>query len=70
MATYKATVYRTVTQSIDVKFEGMPSTQFDAPGALDLWVKSQAEDLVGNGDGLAWKDEGSELLRLFDWTET
>ena len=51
---YKTTVYRTITQSIEIEVES------DAPKKIS-WVKMSAEDLAAEESEQNWKDEGWEF---------
>lgn len=60
---YKATIYRVLTQSIEVEVEApwydIPNLT-GAPNRL-LWVKTAAEDIAAEESDHDWKDEGWEF---------
>ena len=57
---YKTTVYRTITQSIEVEVEAPWRSQTRPPTGL-AWVKMTAEDMAAEESDHDWKDEGWEF---------
>ena len=57
---YKTTVYRTITQSIEVEVEAPWRSQTRPPTGL-MWVLMQAEDLAAEESNHDWRDEGWEF---------
>ena len=57
---YKTTVYRTITQSIEVEVEAPWRSQTRPPPGL-MWVRMQAEDLAAEESNHDWRDEGWEF---------
>lgn len=57
---YKTTVYRTITQSIEVEVEAPWRSQTRPPTGL-MWVRMQAEDLAAEESNHDWRDEGWEF---------
>ena len=57
---YKTTVYRTITQSMEVEVEAPWRSQTRPPTGL-MWVRMQAEDLAAEESNHDWRDEGWEF---------
>ena len=57
---YKTTVYRTITQSIEVEVEAPWRSQTRPPTGL-MRVRMQAEDLAAEESNHDWRDEGWEF---------
>ena len=57
---YKATVYRNLTQSIEIEVEAPWRSQTRPPTGL-AWVKMTAEDIAAEESDHDWKDEGWEF---------
>lgn len=59
---YKTTVYRTITQSIEVEVEAPWRPQTRPPKWARLaWVKMTAEDIAAEESDHDWRDEGWEF---------